>query len=161
MRKLSQIFRAHPGQIIIGLIPIAVVVLPIVYFFLDTMFNSCKPDTERTFNLAGYKFEIKNTFCDYGMGVSDYYTSVYATRLGQQKSVLVFEYYSQPENWPTIVATGAQAVEISIGQIDTLREAKTGLDGLSIVYKIGIIGQVMLDPEEQAGSRETGSEKAR
>ena len=91
MRKLSQVLRAHSGQIIFGLIPIAVVVLPIVYFFLDGTFNSCKPDTERTFNnLAGYNFEVKNTFCDYGMGVSDYYTSVFATRLGQQKSILVF-----------------------------------------------------------------------
>ena len=149
MRRIMQFLRKYSGRIILGLLSlpfIFVIVNEVVYW----MFAACFTEPRgKITNLSGYDFEISYTDCDYGMGAGDYYTSVFASRVGQSKKTLLFKYDSGPNDLPSITAVSPLAIEISIPQIDALYSARTHLDDLSILYKIGVIGHVTNDRLEQ------------
>lgn len=149
MRWITQFLKKYSAFIVLG-----VLLLPIVYFVIDEiayrMYGACF--TEVRDNVAtptGYNFGITYTDCDYGMGAGEYYTSVFAKRVGQAEKTLVFRYNSDPNDVPHIVGVGPHAVEISVPQINDLYSTRTHLDDLSILYKIGTIGYVTDDQIEQ------------
>jgi hypothetical protein len=116
----------------------AIVPLAGLYFVLFP--GACLTDTREKFsNLSGFDFEVSYTSCD--VIAKEEWISVLVSRGARTPQILLFEY--DPGGGalplPEIKLVGANAVQISVPRISSLRYRRDRWDTLSVGYDIGAI----------------------
>jgi len=95
--------------------------------------------------VAGFDFEISETNCD-EIEKEDW-ISVFVSRPGRPHKTLLFQ-YDPPDvdPFPVIVPIGVHSVQISVPWNAEVLFHRSGLQGLSVFYKVGGIEYPSVDP---------------
>ena len=125
---------------IIGVVvPMGAVYLLLATIGLAPTPHTCITETHKKISdLSGFDFEVSETDCS-TLG-EDASISVFASKPGQTKKMLLFKYGpASAEPMPVITSVGQHAVEISVSRISDLIFRRDDWEGLTVNYNIGII----------------------
>jgi hypothetical protein len=113
--------------------------LYLVMLGLDPTANFCITEVRgRISGVSGFDFEIIETNCD--TLAKDVSISVFASRPGRPKKVLLFEFDPAYDDlMPVITLVDQHTVRISIPRISSLILRREKLKGLTVIYQIGVI----------------------